>query len=40
MISEDSEDYIMYLLPVGNSISANRTLFDDQVILTITYTNF
>jgi hypothetical protein len=36
----DFDDNAIYLLPAGNAISANRTLFDDELTLTITYTNF
>ena len=40
LIDEDYSDSALYILPVGNSVNANRTLIEQEVTLTVTYTNF
>ena len=40
LVDEDYSDSALYILPVGNSVSANRTLIEQEVTLTVTYTNF
>lgn len=40
LVDEEYSDSALYILPVGNSVSANRTLIEQEVTLTVTYTNF
>jgi hypothetical protein len=40
LVDEDYPDSALYILPVGNSVNANRTLIEQEVTLTVTYTNF
>jgi hypothetical protein len=40
LMNEQYLDSALYILPVGNSVSANRTLIEQEVTLTVTYTNF
>ena len=40
LVYEEYSDSALYILPVGNSVSANRTLIEQEVTLTVTYTNF
>ena len=40
LVDQQYNDSALYILPVGNSVSANRTLIEQEVTLTVTYTSF